>query len=46
MAAQLSVDDYVARLVAEAPDLTPEQLDRLAVLLRPAAPAEPVERAA
>lgn len=27
---------YVAKVVAEAPPLTPEQLDRVAVLLRPA----------
>ncbi len=34
-----SLDDYVDRLLAESTPLTPEQLDRLAVLLRPA-PAE------
>lgn len=28
--------DYVAKAVAEAPPLTPEQLDRIALLLRPA----------
>lgn len=33
-AAKLS--DYVAKVVAEAPELTPEQLDRIALLLRPA----------
>lgn len=27
--------DYVAKVVAEAPPLTPEQVDRIAVLLRP-----------
>lgn len=29
------LEAYVARVVAEAPALTPEQLDRVAVLLRP-----------
>lgn len=45
MKTQKPVDAYVARLVAEARPLTPEMLDRLAVLLRPAPPA-PAERAA
>lgn len=31
-----SVDAYVDRLVREAPPLTADQLDRLALLLRPA----------
>jgi hypothetical protein len=30
------VEDYIARVVAEAPPLTPEQRDRIASLLRPA----------
>jgi len=30
------VEDYIARVVSEAPPLTPEQRDRLASLLRPA----------
>lgn len=30
-----SIRDYVQRVVAEAPPLTPEQRDRLAILLRP-----------
>ncbi len=42
----ISVDDYVARLLAEAPALTPEQLDRLAVLLRPVPPTKPEATAA
>lgn len=29
------LEAYVSRIVAEAPPLTPEQLDRVAVLLRP-----------
>lgn len=29
------LEAYVARVIAEAPPLTPEQLDRVAVLLRP-----------
>lgn len=29
------LEDYVSRVVAEAPPLTAEQLDRVAVLLRP-----------
>ncbi|SJM62811.1 hypothetical protein FM101_07485 [Arthrobacter rhombi] len=29
------LEDYVARVVAEAPPLTPGQLDRIAGLLRP-----------
>lgn len=41
-----SVDDYVARFLAEPWPLTPEHLDRLAVLLRPEPVAEPDERAA
>jgi hypothetical protein len=28
--------DYVAKALAEAPPLTPEQIDRIALLLRPA----------
>lgn len=28
-------EDYIKRLVAEAPPLTPEQRDRLAVILKP-----------
>lgn len=31
--------EYIRRLVAEAPPLTPDQRTRLAVLLRPHAPA-------
>jgi hypothetical protein len=31
----LSAEDYIRRLVDEAPPLTPDQRDRLAVLLRP-----------
>ncbi len=30
-----SVDDYVDRLIEQAPPLTDEQVDRLSVLLRP-----------
>ncbi len=30
------LESYIARVVAEAPPLSPEQLDRIAVLLRPA----------
>lgn len=30
------LEDHVRKVVAEAPPLTPEQLDRVAVLLRPA----------
>ncbi|WP_104132654.1 hypothetical protein [Cryobacterium sp. M91] len=30
------VEDYITRVVSEAPPLTPEQRDRLAALLRPA----------
>ena len=30
------LEEYVARVVAEAPPLTPEQRDRIASLLRPA----------
>ncbi|GAA3681877.1 hypothetical protein GCM10023081_19960 [Arthrobacter ginkgonis] len=30
------LEAYVAQAVAEAPPLTPDQLDRIAVLLRPA----------
>jgi hypothetical protein len=30
------VEEYIARVVAEAPALTPEQRDRIASLLRPA----------
>lgn len=29
------LEDYVNRVVSEAPSLSPEQLDRIAVLLRP-----------
>lgn len=29
------LEAYVSRIVAEAPPLTPEQLDRVAILLRP-----------
>lgn len=29
------VEDYIARVVSEAPPLTPEQRDRIASLLRP-----------
>lgn len=32
--AAAKLEDYVSRLIAEAPPLTPEQLDRVAVLLR------------
>lgn len=39
------VDDYVARLVAEAEPLTPDQLDRLTVLLRDRTPAYPSDAA-
>lgn len=31
------LEDHVARIVAEAPPLTPEQCDRIAALLRPTA---------
>ncbi len=41
-----SVDDYVTRVVAEAPQLTPDQLGRLAALLRPASARKPKDRAA
>ena len=35
------LDDYIARLVAEAPEFTSKQVDRLTLLLlRPAAPVE------
>lgn len=34
--AAAKLEAYVSRIVAEAPPLTPEQLDRVAVLLRPA----------
>ena len=37
----VSVDAYVARFLAEPWPLTPEQLDRLAVLLRGRTPAYP-----
>jgi hypothetical protein len=30
-----SLDSYIKRIVARAPELTPEQRDRLATLLRP-----------
>lgn len=33
--AAAKLEAYVSRVVAEAPPLTPEQLDRIAVLLRP-----------
>jgi len=33
--AALNLERYVARVVAEAPPLTPEQRDRIAALLRP-----------
>ena len=33
------LEQYVARVVSEAPPLTPAQLDRIAVLLRPAGDA-------
>ncbi len=33
------LEPYIARVVAEAPPLSPEQRDRLAVLLGPARPA-------
>ena len=33
--AAAKLEDYVSRVVAEAPPLTPEQLDRISVLLRP-----------
>ncbi|MGW3022466.1 hypothetical protein [Streptomyces sp. NPDC001221] len=35
-AAQLSIDHYVQKIVDRAPELTPEQMDRLRSLLRPA----------
>jgi hypothetical protein len=41
MKIETPVDDYVARLVAEAPQISPAQLDRLAVLLRGRSPAYP-----
>lgn len=34
-AAQLSIDHYVQKIVDRAPELTPEQCDRLRALLRP-----------
>lgn len=34
--AAAKIEDYVARVVAEAPQLTPDQLASIAVLLRPA----------
>lgn len=37
----VSVDDYVARFLAEPWPLTPDQLDRLAVLIGDRAPAYP-----
>jgi F0F1-type ATP synthase delta subunit len=33
------LEDYVAKVVAAAPPLTPAQIDRIAVLLRPAGDA-------
>jgi hypothetical protein len=33
--AAAKLDAYIQRVIAEAPPLTPEQRDRLAVLLRP-----------
>ncbi|PYI39802.1 hypothetical protein CVS30_03845 [Arthrobacter psychrolactophilus] len=33
--AAAKLEAYVSRVVAEAPPLTPEQLDRVSVLLRP-----------
>jgi hypothetical protein len=44
--ASLSIDDCVTRVVDEAPELTPEQVGRLAALLRPAPITEPKDRAA
>ena len=41
-----TVDDYVARLVAEAPPLTHEQRARLAEVLAPPKPAPAKGRAA
>jgi phosphoserine phosphatase len=35
--AAAKLEDYVARVVSEAPPLTPEQRDRIATLLRSAA---------
>lgn len=35
-AADCDLDDYVARVLAAAPPLSPAQRDRLAILLRPA----------
>lgn len=35
--ATATLADHIQRVVAEAPDLSPQQLDRLAALLRPAA---------
>lgn len=32
--AAAKIENYIARVVADAPDLTPEQRDRLALLLR------------
>lgn len=34
--AAAKLEAYVSRIIAEAPPLSPEQLDRVAVLLRPA----------
>ncbi len=43
---QSSVDAYVDFLVSSAPELTPDQVGRLAALLRPATAAKPKDRAA
>jgi hypothetical protein len=36
-----SLDTYIKSIVARAPELTPEQRDRLAAILRPAPVADP-----
>lgn len=38
-AAQLSIDHYVQKVVDSAPELTPEHIDKLRTLLRPAGAA-------
>ena len=38
-----STDDYIKKIVDSAPPLTPEQRDRLAVLLRPDIQPQPDE---
>jgi len=43
--ARNSIDTYIRSLVARAPELTPEQIDRLRALL-PSSAAEPEQRAA